>query len=487
MCGANAAQACTLKPEFSGVFLDPRGRLGDIASIRNRGEKIAATLDRLAQLVDESSGGPVVPGKARDLARARALELFEESGGSDAAGPVALLAFAAALLAAIAVDLAAHPHDAEILIGRIERTTGIPRVVLGRELLRPGQLPELPVEIAIEVQLALLLALTSAKTVSLWTLWPSGDLKHISHAGDLETDVQHTREQARRLLAGESPPTANRNSALGIRVETLRPPEAALIARGAARPALLLRAATPVLGWLLDRAALAELAEAPEQTVMSSVERRLARLRFDLHDGPQQDVHLLAQDLKLFRDQLRPIIADDPNCARVIGRLDDLEAQLVALDGDLRRLSTSVQSPFLQPGALPDVLGQITDAFAARTGVQPQTQLAGDFTRLTDSQQITLLALIREALSNIREHSNAGSVTITISAGPAGVRAEVTDDGHGFDPETTLVSAARAGRLGLVGMHERVRMLGGRTEIDSRPGGPTVISATLPPWPSDSS
>jgi signal transduction histidine kinase len=70
-----------------------------------------------------------------------------------------------------------------------------------------------------------------------------------------------------------------------------------------------------------------------------------------------------------------------------------------------------------------------------------------------------------------------------IDAHAGGVNAEVVDDGRGFDPETTLVRAARDGHLGLVGMHERVRMLGGVTHIDSRPGGPTVISVTLPPWP----
>jgi signal transduction histidine kinase len=73
-------------------------------------------------------------------------------------------------------------------------------------------------------------------------------------------------------------------------------------------------------------------------------------------------------------------------------------------------------------------------------------------------------------------------VAITLSAGPDGVEATVTDDGHGFDPETTLVEAARGGHLGLVGMHERVHLLGGRTQIDSRPGGPTVISVSLPPF-----
>jgi signal transduction histidine kinase len=155
----------------------------------------------------------------------------------------------------------------------------------------------------------------------------------------------------------------------------------------------------------------------------------------------------------------------------------------VALDGDLRRLSSSVQSPLLSPRSVEQALAQLTDAFAERTGVVPATTCSGELSELSDSQQIALLSLIREALSNIRKHSDAEHVSIEVAAAPGGIHIEITDDGSGFDPETTLVRAARAGHLGLVGMHERVRMLGGRTQIDSRPGGPTVISATLPRWP----
>ena len=286
---------------------------------------------------------------------------------------------------------------------------------------------------------------------------------------------------ARELLESQAPRSVNRASMLAVRIERLRPPAAALVADGIdrlddGRRCCSSRGAGPV-GAAGSRGAAGTRA-LHQETVVGAIERRLARLRFDLHDGPQQDVHLLAQDLGLFREQLRPMIAGDENAGRLLGRLDDLEAMLVALDGDLRRLSTSVQSPFLTPGSLPDALRQLTDGFAARTGVQPETHIGDGLNELTDSQQITLLSLIREALSNIRKHSDARHVTIAITAGGDGVQAQVTDDGTGFEPETMLVQAARAGRLGLVGMHERVRMLGGRTQIDSRPGGPTVISAT---------
>ena len=217
--------------------------------------------------------------------------------------------------------------------------------------------------------------------------------------------------------------------------------------------------------------------------MISAVERRLARLRYDLHDGPQQDVHLLATDLALFREQLLPILRADPNHDRIVGRLDDLAAELVALDGDLRRLASTVQSPFLPLGSLPESLRDLTDAFSVRTGIEPDTRLRGDFSALSESQQITLLALIREALSNVREHAQASNVRIAVSASRGGAEAEIVDDGQGFEPEATLVRAAREGHLGLVGMHERVRMLGGRTQIESRRGGPTVISVRLPAWP----
>jgi signal transduction histidine kinase len=268
---------------------------------------------------------------------------------------------------------------------------------------------------------------------------------------------------------------------LGLRIDGLRAPAAALIALGAdpAPSGALLSAAGPILAALLDRET-----QLRHDLVTGAVERRLARLRFDLHDGPQQDVHLLAQDLRLFRDQLRSMIAGDPDQDRALGRLDDLEAQLIALDDDLRRLSTSVQSPFLTSGSLRQALQQLTDAFAQRTGITPEIELHGDLTQLSDSRQIAVLSLVREALSNIRKHSDAESVRILIAPLNGSVTVEVSDDGSGFDPEAMLARSSRAGRLGLVGMHERVRMLGGRTQIESKPGGPTIVSATLPPWPS---
>jgi signal transduction histidine kinase len=97
---------------------------------------------------------------------------------------------------------------------------------------------------------------------------------------------------------------------------------------------------------------------------------------------------------------------------------------------------------------------------------------------------VAVLALISEALTNVGKHSDADTVTISITSATRGVSVEMRDDGTGFDPEAAMVGADRDGHLGLRGMHDRMTLLGGRTEVDSRPGGPTVISAFLPRWPS---
>jgi two-component system, NarL family, sensor histidine kinase DegS len=69
-----------------------------------------------------------------------------------------------------------------------------------------------------------------------------------------------------------------------------------------------------------------------------------------------------------------------------------------------------------------------------------------------------------------------------VTAGSEELGAEVLDDGQGFEVEPTLVAAARGGRLGLVGMSERVRLLEGRLDVESKLGGPTRVAATIPRW-----
>jgi signal transduction histidine kinase len=459
--------------------------MGPVAIPPEARHSVTAAFDRVLALIDESPPGVSIPAGVRAEARANALALLRACDGIADGLTIATVGYAAELLGSIAVTLAADPLGTRELADRLQAGAAVPRAALGRELLGAGGLLELEIDVAIQTQLSLLLAFTGAATISLWAHGGVDEPTSIAEVGG--SDDADVPGLAMTVFAHDGRGLVTGERMLGLRIDALWTPATALIALGVdpepAPHGPLLSAARPILAAQLDRETQLRR-EQSQDSVTGAVERRLARLRFDLHDGPQQEVHLLAQDLRLFRDQLRPMIAGDPDQDRALGRLDDLEAQLIALDDDLRRLSTSVQSPFLTSGSLQQALQQLTDAFAQRTGITPKTEFRGDLTQLNDSRQIALLSLVREALSNIRKHSDAESVRILIAPLNGSVTVEVSDDGTGFDPEGTLARSSRAGRLGLVGMHERVRMLGGLTQIQSKPGGPTIVSATLPPWPS---
>lgn len=440
-------------------------------------------LASLGSVFDASPGGASIPAEVRSRAYARAVAVME-SGPAASCGPIAMLGFATEMFLAAAVELAADPVQQTELVERIERVSGISRLALGCEVLGAPRLLQLPAAVASEVTLKLLVGFAGLERAAVFARTGEGELRVLAWVGPPGVGI--FSGYARALLADDGSARGRRGRGMaGTRLELGRWPASAVVARGPGVDSPecepLLAAAAPLLAAVIERDEL--LTRERQGGNADAVERRLARLRFDLHDGPQQDVIMLADDLRLFASQFASVYGDSEHADNVRGRLEDLQARLVTIDGDLRRIAAFVQSPFLQAEPLPEALAQVVDKFMERSDVEPTVELRGEFDGLTDSQQITLLGLIREALSNIREHSEAKKVTIAVSAGPTGVNASVTDDGRGFDPETTLVRAARSGHLGLVGMHERVRMLGGNTQIDSRPGGPTVISVSLPPQP----
>ncbi len=129
---------------------------------------------------------------------------------------------------------------------------------------------------------------------------------------------------------------------------------------------------------------------------------------------------------------------------------------------------------------LGETLHRAVDEFSARSGIKGRLEISGDPESLTAAQRIAVFRAIQESLTNAREHSGATSVDVALRARRHSIDVQVADDGHGFDVERALARAAQRGRLGLVGMGERVRMLGGTFSIDSRPGGPTIVRFTLP-------
>jgi len=219
-----------------------------------------------------------------------------------------------------------------------------------------------------------------------------------------------------------------------------------------------------------------------EPGLAAANERLLVRLGFDLHDGPLQQVYVLAQDVRLLREQTAILVADEHRDP-VVGRFADLEAQLAELHQELRDLAHSLEPRSLLQQPLPSAVRRELAALSRRTGISTSIELEGSFDELSASQRIALLRVLQEALSNIRQHSGSREVAVTLRNGDVdGVCMEVRDDGRGFEPAKVVPAEDGQSGIGLVGMRERLRLLGGRVEIESAPGGPTIVRATLTHW-----
>ena len=423
--------------------------------------------------------------EARKRARSRALDMLD--GAEDEQGrATALLVAAAELFRSLSDPLTQAPNGGRNLAGELEQLIGVSRFELVREVLRAPELMTRPPDAACRFVLATLVSMGPLRSASLWSIDPAERTGCVCHVGEGRPS-RGTRQLARQLLAGEEPQAGARRLLLGLPVGQREPPVAALVGRAdpgtRERARAMLGEATAMLAALVERDALLAANAESERALLETSERKLTRLGFDLHDGPIQDVAVLAEDLRLFRDQLEGVLGPLARRKLLRGRIEDLDAQLVALDGELRRLSGEVQAAsVLLNRPFRSALGDRVRAFSARTGIKPAMAVAGDTEALSTSQQIALLNIIQEALSNIREHAQASTVQIRVSVDHDGVRAKVVDDGRGFELEPTVMRAAREGRIGLLAMNERVRLLGGICRIDSRPGGPTTVSVALQPW-----
>jgi signal transduction histidine kinase len=422
--------------------------------------------------------------RARSRARERAYAVLEGADARPERVKLALRFAAIELLGAAGAEL--DPHDTARIVAELEEEVDVPMLDLALAVLRAPELVGKAPPLAVRSELAVLAAFAKLRGVSLWTRDTADNVECVCHVGDGGRS-RGARALASALLSGEELDRGPRRLLLAMPVGRQPQPLAALVASASAgtraRAKLLMSELSPLLEAILERDALLTNNAESQRSLVESSERKLRRLGFDLHDGPLQDVSVLADDIRLFGRQLDRLIESSRVRDLVHGRLEDIDAQLVAVDHELRRLSNEVNvASVLLNRSFESALRDRIQIFTARSGIEPRVTLTGAMNLLSTSQQIALLNIVHEALSNVREHARASAVDVSVSAGPDGVTAEVRDNGRGFELEDTLMRAAREGRIGLLAMHERVRLLGGRCRIQSKPGGPTVISIGLDLW-----
>lgn len=214
--------------------------------------------------------------------------------------------------------------------------------------------------------------------------------------------------------------------------------------------------------------------------VISAQEEERKRIARELHDETSQSLAAL-------------LVAID---AADVSRSNDGEVRhggpdaKASLSG-VRRLATSTLEGVhkliydLRPSLLDDLgllpaIGWYAESRLQPLGVKVHVEVEGEERRLEPQVETALFRIIQEAIGNVAKHAQADNVAVSIAFGQSSIEVEIEDDGNGFDI-TALKDRPADGRgFGLLGMRERVSLLGGTIEIDSDVGGGTRIKITVP-------
>ncbi len=423
-------------------------------------------------------------------AYSRAQMSFAAAGSTDAADRLAVTSYVADVVIALAIEGELDATDTAIAVEALSATRGEPEAATSFDLLRQAvrypALLEIPPLVAGEIQLRLLQQLGFVTGASLWHRGPTGALEAAVSVGDDQTSRRVRATAKATFHRRPSFTMVGRASLRTAAVKRFGDLEGVLVGRTAAEADTVradegLRVVAAALAPVLERDLMLGRSAARERAVVSAGEKRLMRLGFDLHDGPVQEVLALAEEVRVLRDQVYPFVLESHR-ELTYGRFDDLLARVSSLDGQLREFAHSLESKSIVSRPIGEVLHREVEAFAERTDIDARLEIRGDPESLTAAQRVAVFRAVQESLANVREHSGATAVEIRVRSRRTATNVRVTDNGQGFDVSRALAQAAQRGRLGVVGIGERVRMLGGTFSLESEPGGPTTLSFTLPHW-----
>ena len=200
-------------------------------------------------------------------------------------------------------------------------------------------------------------------------------------------------------------------------------------------------------------------------------QRRIAR---ELHDSVGQLVAAISMNIGVVsaeKNQLSPAAA---KCVTENSHL------IQEVSREIRTLSHLLHPPLLDEAGLGSALRWFVEGFADRSKIKVDLQIAPDFGRLSHDQEIALFRIIQECLTNIHRHSASPTASITLAQQNGQLQVRVQDRGKGIPAEKqrALGGLGRVG-VGIAGMRERLRQLGGTLEIQSEGTG-TTVTAALP-------
>ncbi len=202
----------------------------------------------------------------------------------------------------------------------------------------------------------------------------------------------------------------------------------------------------------------------------------LRRISADLHDGPGQDLGFALMRFESVTESFSACPGGPAGAEFAAERLQPVHSAISSALADLRVICTGLQLPEIDQLSIGEIAARAVRDFEDKTTAK--VALSGVELSPTASLpvKIALYRLLQESLANGFRHAAGAGQRVELRLDGQGLLVVVGDSGPGFDPQ----EAIRQGHLGLIGMRERVEVLGGTFEVLSRPTQGTVIRVHLP-------
>jgi signal transduction histidine kinase/ligand-binding sensor domain-containing protein len=205
------------------------------------------------------------------------------------------------------------------------------------------------------------------------------------------------------------------------------------------------------------------------ERLMKAQEQERIRIAGELHDGVMQEMLAVTMMLGTAKRRI-------PDGSDARATIDKIQAKMIRVGTDLRRVSHDLHPPALQKSGLPAALQAYCDEFVAGSGIPVTCEVDEAVGDLSRGAALALFRIAQEALGNAARHAAAKRITVLLKRSGDLVSLDVSDDGVGFD----FSRLGASGGLGLITMRERAGQLNGTFDFESAPGRGTTIRVMIP-------
>ena len=210
------------------------------------------------------------------------------------------------------------------------------------------------------------------------------------------------------------------------------------------------------------------------QEITRAQEEERKRIARELHDDTAQALYALNRQMDNFVRSNTNQPEDNAAFLR------ELTLQVLEIIDGVRRFGQDLRPPMLDDLGLLATLRWLVSELKEQHGIETDLRVLGIERRFAPETELLLFRVVQEAVKNIGRHSQAQKAEVSIEFGDGRTRVSITDNGVGFQQPESLGDLSRVGKLGLIGMQERVRLLGGSLTVQSDLGKGTTVIVDVP-------